>query len=147
MQYRITECIRTHPAEHYLSAARIARTHHISVRTGPTHRPSPHGRRFDTAGHCPGPPYILHYLHKLFESENATVGKWVQRRRPEEYRRDLARHAHSCTISAVAHRWGFTSAAHFSGVFRAVYGISPREWRDTKGSAPYTPSPRRLLDA
>ena len=55
LQYRIMEYIRAHLAEHYLSAARIACTHHISVRPGPTHRPSPRGRQFDTAGHSPLP--------------------------------------------------------------------------------------------
>ncbi|MFF3950157.1 helix-turn-helix domain-containing protein, partial [Streptomyces sp. NPDC001902] len=28
-----------------------------------------------------------------------------------------------------AHRWGFASHAHFSRTFRAVYGLSPAEWR------------------
>ncbi|MFI9584212.1 helix-turn-helix domain-containing protein [Streptomyces sp. NPDC052236] len=89
----------------------------------------------------------LRYLHKLFETEDATVGRWIQRRRLEECRRELARHGNGRTISAVAHRWGFTSAAHFSRVFRAAYGMSPRDWRDTKGSAPYTPSLMRAIGA
>ncbi|MFJ9520782.1 AraC family transcriptional regulator [Kitasatospora sp. NPDC101801] len=29
----------------------------------------------------------------------------------------------------VARRWGFVNPAHFSRVFRAAYGVSPREWR------------------
>ncbi|MDX2681609.1 AraC family transcriptional regulator [Streptomyces sp. NY05-11A] len=39
----------------------------------------------------------------------------------------------SRTIAAVAGRWGFLSAAHFSRVFRSAYGLSPREWRDIAG--------------
>ncbi|UKY54798.1 helix-turn-helix domain-containing protein [Streptomyces inhibens] len=116
---RIQAFIDRHIADTDLTPQAIARAHHISLR----------------------------YLHKLFESEDATVGRWIQRRRLEECRRDLARRANVSTIAAVAHRWGFTSAAHFSRVFRATYGMSPREWRDTQGSAPYTPSPTRHLGA
>ncbi|WP_374116260.1 AraC family transcriptional regulator [Streptomyces sp. CoH27] len=36
------------------------------------------------------------------------------------------------TIATMAHRWGVTSAAHFSWVFRAACGVSPCEWRDTR---------------
>lgn len=32
-------------------------------------------------------------------------------------------------IAAVAHRWGFKDASHFSRRFRARYGCAPREWR------------------
>ncbi|WP_406423991.1 helix-turn-helix domain-containing protein [Streptomyces sp. NBC_01589] len=116
---RIQAFIDRHIADPDLTPQVIARAHHISLR----------------------------YLHKLFESEEATVGRWIQRRRLEECRRDLARQANCSTIAAVAHRWGFTSAAHFSRVFRAAYGMSPREWRDTQGLTPYTPSPTQPLDS
>ncbi|MFF4290859.1 helix-turn-helix domain-containing protein [Streptomyces sp. NPDC001633] len=101
---RIQAFIDRHLADPDLTPQAIARAHHISPR----------------------------YLHKLFESENATVGRWIQRRRLEECRRELARRGSGSTIAAVAHRWGFASAAHFSRVFRAAYGMAPREWRDTQ---------------
>lgn len=104
---RIQAFIDRHLADSDLTPQAIARAHHISLR----------------------------YLHKLFESEDVTVGRWIQRRRLEECRRELARRGNGATIAAVAHRWGFTSAAHFSRVFRAAYGMAPREWRDTQGSA------------
>ncbi|MER6977775.1 helix-turn-helix domain-containing protein [Streptomyces carpinensis] len=116
---RIQAFIDRHLADPDLTPQAIARAHHISLR----------------------------YLHKLFESEDATVGRWIQRRRLEECRRDLARHGNGSTIAAVAHRWGFTSAAHFSRVFRAAYGMAPREWRDTQGLMPYAQSPTGLGDA
>ncbi|MDX2681446.1 helix-turn-helix domain-containing protein [Streptomyces sp. NY05-11A] len=104
MLLRIQTFIGRHLADPDLTPEAIARAHHISVR----------------------------YLHKLFEGEDTTVGRWIQRRRLEACRRDLAhRESKNVTILAVAHRWGFTSAAHFSRVFRAVYGMSPSEWRDT----------------
>ncbi|WP_035839502.1 helix-turn-helix domain-containing protein [Kitasatospora azatica] len=101
---RIQAFIDRHLADPELTPQTIARAHHISLR----------------------------YLHKLFESEDATVGRWIQRRRLEECRRELARHGNGVVIAAVAHRWGFTSAAHFSRVFRATYGMAPREWRNTR---------------
>lgn len=33
------------------------------------------------------------------------------------------------SIAALAHRWGFKDASHFSRRFRARYGCAPREWR------------------
>ncbi|GGW14098.1 AraC family transcriptional regulator [Streptomyces capoamus] len=99
---RIRAYIDRHLAHPELTPQSIARAHHISVR----------------------------YLHKLFELEDITVSRWIQQRRLERCRDDLARRevAH-LTIAAVAHRWGFTSASHFSRVFRAAYGVSPAEWR------------------
>ncbi|MFE9497197.1 helix-turn-helix domain-containing protein [Streptomyces collinus] len=89
-----------------LSPERIARAHHISVR----------------------------YLHKLFADEGTTVGRRILSRRLEECRRELAdRSRGTRTIAAVAGRWGFASATHFSRVFRATYGLTPREWRDAAG--------------
>ncbi|KJY36597.1 hypothetical protein VR45_10995 [Streptomyces sp. NRRL S-495] len=32
-------------------------------------------------------------------------------------------------MAAVAGRWGFVSTSHFSRVFRAAYGVTPREWQ------------------
>jgi transcriptional regulator GlxA family with amidase domain len=32
-------------------------------------------------------------------------------------------------VAAIAARWGFSSAAHFSQVFRGAHGIPPGEYR------------------
>ncbi|NUR57188.1 MAG: helix-turn-helix domain-containing protein [Catenulispora sp.] len=103
MLMRIQEYIDRNLADPDLSPQVIAQAHNISLR----------------------------YLHKLFEGEDATVGRWIQRRRLDKCRRDLARRANIASIAAVAHQWGFTSAAHFSRAFRAAYGMSPREWRES----------------
>lgn len=106
---RVLEYVELHLTDPDLSPEVIARAHHVSVR----------------------------YLHKLFKDEGTTVGRWILRRRLDECRRDLMRHGRgSRTIAAVAARWGFLSAPHFSRVFRAAYGMSPREWRDTVGRTP-----------
>lgn len=106
MLSRILRFIDLHLADPDLCPETIAGAQHISVR----------------------------YLHKLFQDEGTTVGRWIQRRRLEECRRDLMHRVHGRqTIAAVAGRWGFLSATHFSRVFRAAYGMSPSEWRDTAG--------------
>ncbi|KQX64292.1 helix-turn-helix transcriptional regulator [Streptomyces sp. Root1310] len=103
---RVLEYVELHLTDPDMSPEVIARAHHISVR----------------------------YLHKLFKDEGTTVGRWILRRRLEECRRDLMRYGRGGrTIAAVAARWGFLSATHFSRVFRSAYGMSPREWRDTAG--------------
>lgn len=114
LRARILEFIDLHLTDENLSPETIAGAHHISAR----------------------------YLHRLFQDEGTTVGRWIQRRRLEECRRDLMIRARGGrTIAAVANRWGFMSATHFSRVFRAAYGMSPSEWRDTVGRA--TPTGRR----
>jgi AraC-like DNA-binding protein len=75
-------------------------------------------------------------LHKLFVGQEVTVRRLIQRRRLQECARDLARDdIGATTVSGVARRWGFTSPAHFSRLFRDAYGMSPSQWRDTRGGA------------
>jgi AraC-like DNA-binding protein len=70
------------------------------------------------------------YLHKLFESEGASVCDWIRTARLERCRRDLLDPTlRDETILAIASRWGLPSAAHFSRLFRAAYGCSPSELR------------------
>ncbi|MGW1157929.1 AraC-like ligand-binding domain-containing protein [Streptomyces sp. NPDC002519] len=70
------------------------------------------------------------HLHTIFEGEEHTIERWIQLRRLEECRSELARRGQvSPTVSAVVQRWGFVSPAHFSRAFRAAYGMSLREWR------------------
>ena len=85
-----------------LDPAAVAAAHHISVR----------------------------YLQKLFEEEGETVAGWIRARRLEHCRRDLAEaRLAGLPVSSVAARWGLVDAAHFSRLFKAAYGLSPREYR------------------
>jgi AraC-like DNA-binding protein len=70
------------------------------------------------------------YLHKLFESEGTSVCRWIRDSRLECCRRDLLDPAlgHQ-TILAIASRWGLPVPQHFSRLFRAAYGCSPRDLR------------------
>ncbi|MFE7710545.1 helix-turn-helix domain-containing protein [Streptomyces sp. NPDC057486] len=102
---RVRDRIERNLRDPALSPGAVANAHHVSVR----------------------------YLHRLFEDEGITVGRLIQRRRLEQCAREPARSGRTApTVSAVAQRWGFVNPAHFSRVFRGVYGLSPREWRTVR---------------
>ncbi|WP_051113465.1 helix-turn-helix domain-containing protein [Streptomyces davaonensis] len=111
LRLSVREYVERHLEDLDLSAERIARAHFISVR----------------------------YLHRLFEGEDITVGRLIQRLRVEQCARELARRGRvSPSIAVVAARWGFRSPAHFSRAFKAVHGCSPQQWRRaamTEGAA------------
>ena len=67
------------------------------------------------------------YLHKLFQAEGTSVSAWIRHRRLEACRRELMQTARP--VSAIGARWGLPDAAHFSRLFRAAYGASPRDYR------------------
>jgi AraC-like DNA-binding protein len=70
------------------------------------------------------------YLHKLFRAEGTSVSRMIRERRLEKCRRDLvAPGSRETAVSAIGAHWGFLDAAHFSRVFKATYGVSPREYR------------------
>jgi AraC-like DNA-binding protein len=69
-------------------------------------------------------------LHKAFEAETRTLHQHIWARRLEGVRRDLEDAALGTrSITEIAFAWGFSSPEHFSRIFRARYGLSPREWR------------------
>ncbi|MEV6302961.1 helix-turn-helix domain-containing protein [Actinoplanes sp. NPDC051861] len=99
---RVLADIRAHLTDPDLSPAGVAARQHISVR----------------------------YLHRVLQRSGIRFGSWVRDQRLEGARRDLRSSALTgLTVAAVARRWGFADAAHFSKAFRAAYGMSPREWR------------------
>lgn len=75
----------------------------------------------------------LRHLQKVFEAEGESVSGVLRTRRLERCRRDLADpHLNHLAIALVGARWGFTDAAHFSRLFKGVYGCSPREYRQSQ---------------
>lgn len=70
------------------------------------------------------------YLHKLFRTEGTSVSRVIRERRLEQCRRDLAAPVgRGKAVGAIGAHWGFLDPAHFSRVFKATYGVSPREYR------------------
>jgi len=70
------------------------------------------------------------YLHHLFSQESETVARYILRRRLEECSRILTLSSHRTrTVTSIAFDFGFNSPTHFGRVFRARYGVTPREFR------------------
>ncbi|MFI9307118.1 helix-turn-helix domain-containing protein [Streptomyces triculaminicus] len=100
---RLRAYANEHLGDRGLTPEAVARHHHVSVRL----------------------------LHKAFAAEGTTISRWIQQRRLEECRRELARPGRlRPAVASVARHWGFAGSAHFSRRFRAAYGMSPTAWRD-----------------
>ncbi|WP_433205715.1 helix-turn-helix domain-containing protein [Dactylosporangium sp. CS-047395] len=106
--------VDTHLGERDLDPPAIAAAHHVSLR----------------------------YLHKLFQSQGATVAGWVRRRRLERCRSDLLDPGlRGLTVGAIAARWGLPNAAHFSRAFKAAFGVTPAQYREIVLSEPRAAAP------
>jgi AraC family transcriptional activator of tynA and feaB len=76
----------------------------------------------------------LRYVHQLFANEPATLMQWVWQERVARCGDDLLKRAlRSRTVSEIAYSWGFNDPAHFSRLFRAQFGRSPRVFRSECG--------------
>ncbi len=71
------------------------------------------------------------YLHKLFKDSDQTVSQWIKELRLQSARNDIKAHAGRTTLAEIAYRWGFTDQAHFCRLFKARFGCTPREMRDS----------------
>jgi AraC-like DNA-binding protein len=103
LQLRILEYVRAHLGDQKLSAQQIAAEHHISVR----------------------------HLYNVLGEGQIMLGDWIRARRLEACRDQLSRPAaRQMTIAAIARQWGFVDPSNFGRLFRAEYGMTPRQWRD-----------------
>ncbi|MEP6843665.1 MAG: helix-turn-helix domain-containing protein [Pseudolysinimonas sp.] len=88
----------------------------------------------------PGQIAAAHYistrhLHDLFHLQGTTVSSWIRTQRLERCRRDLTDSLLAArSVGAIAARWGFTDAAHFSRIFKATFGVSPSGHRAGAGA-------------
>lgn len=99
---RILEYARNHLHDPDLCAEQIAAAHYISVR----------------------------YLYKVLAEQGISLADWIRTHRLEACRQELALARPATIIATVARRHGFCDISSFSRASRAVYGQSPREWRD-----------------
>ncbi len=98
----VREYIEANLSDPQLSPATIAAAHFISTR----------------------------HLHNVFHESGTTVASWIRSQRLDGARRDLRDPLHAGKpVGAVAARWGFLDAAHFSRTFRDAFGVSPSDWR------------------
>jgi AraC-like DNA-binding protein len=98
----VREYIEANLSDPLLSPASIAAAHFISTR----------------------------HLHNVFHESGTTVASWIRSQRLEGARRELRDPLHAGqSVGAVAARWGFLDAAHFSRIFRDAFGVSPSDWR------------------
>jgi AraC-like DNA-binding protein len=101
---RIRGYVREHLTDADLTPQLIATAHYISVRQ----------------------------LYKLCADADFSLHHWTTNQRLQGARDELAGPASRCrSIAMVAQRWGFANPTHFSRRFRAIYGMTPREWRRT----------------
>jgi AraC-like DNA-binding protein len=69
-------------------------------------------------------------LHKLFEDTGVTVSAHIRTRRLAMCRRDLEGTTLAARqIGEIASHWGFADASRFGKVFRAAFGLTPKEFR------------------
>jgi AraC-like DNA-binding protein len=102
LMLQITAFVEAHLSEAELSPADIAAAHHISLRQ----------------------------LHKLFHAGGTTVSGWIRQRRLEHCAHDLRDPRWAARpVAAVGARWGYPDPAHFSRLFKAGFGLSPRDYR------------------
>jgi AraC-like DNA-binding protein len=98
----VREYIEANLSDPLLSPASIAAAHFISTR----------------------------HLHNVFHESGTTVASWIRSQRLDGARRELRDPLHAGqSVGAVAARWGFLDAAHFSRIFRDAFGVSPSDWR------------------
>lgn len=103
LRSQVEAFVRRHLDDPELTPGAVAAAHHLSLRS----------------------------LHRLFAGTGTTVAALIRTGRLEGCFRDLAdpRLGH-LAVHQIAARWGLRDRAHFSRVFRAAYGISPREHRE-----------------
>lgn len=71
-------------------------------------------------------------LQRAWCGEACALGDWIWALRLDAARRDLCDPSLAARrVSEIAFAWGFSDAAHFSRAFRARFGCSPREMRDS----------------
>ncbi|WP_229891877.1 helix-turn-helix domain-containing protein [Streptomyces lavendofoliae] len=108
LRIQINAFVEKHLADPAMTPQAIADAHHISLR----------------------------HLQQLLAADGTSPAAWIRHRRLERCRLDLVNpRLQARPIQAIAARWGFTDPANFSRLFRAAYGIPPRDYRHLPAEA------------
>jgi AraC-like DNA-binding protein len=104
---RIVAYLRANLGRPGLTASEVARVHNISVR----------------------------HLYNVLGESGIVLGDWLQAQRLERCRADLVDPALiAVPVAAIAARWGFRDASHFTRRFRTAFGTTPAEYRRVQSS-------------
>ncbi|MFI7294795.1 helix-turn-helix domain-containing protein [Streptomyces sp. NPDC050121] len=83
----------------------------------------------------------VRYLHAIFQAEDASPSRWIQRQRIHMAARLLADPGRTgWTVTDIAYAVGFKDASHFTRAFKSGHGVSPREYRRDHSAAPQGPA-------
>ena len=84
----------------------------------------------------------IRYLHELFRDTNQTLGAWIRDQRLDACRAALGDRSLTQSVGEIAYHWGFGDQAQFSRVFKAHFGVSPKEYRGGGPPPPGGPAPK-----
>mgnify|MGYP006190730795 CR=1 FL=1 len=74
----------------------------------------------------------VRHLYRLFEEQDDSVCRYIQRARLKRSADDLTNpFLRSESITSIAYKWGFTDSAHFSRSFKKQFELSPKDFRST----------------
>ncbi|WP_137875614.1 helix-turn-helix domain-containing protein [Rhodococcus sp. Q] len=105
---RIRSHVRAHLFDRTLSAETVASAHGISTR----------------------------HLYTLCAAAGFSLEQWIIEQRLRRAYEELSTpRAAAVPIATIARRFGFAGHAHFTRRFRAAYGVTPSQWRDTAAAA------------
>lgn len=89
--------------------------------------------QLDATSIADGVGLSVRYINNLFRKEGISLMRYVTQQRLELSRRILTSSIYTKdSITVIAMRCGFNNMAHFSRVFKEVYGLSPRAYRQAK---------------
>jgi len=74
----------------------------------------------------------VRHLYRLFEEQDDSVCRYIQRARLKRSADDLTNpFLRDESITSIAYKWGFTDSAHFSRSFKKQFEQSPKEFRSS----------------
>lgn len=74
----------------------------------------------------------LRHLYRLFNFDHQSVNKYIQMQRLDKIKFELKDTKNKNTsITEICLKWGFGDSAHFSKLFKRIFGVSPSKFRSS----------------